>query len=608
MDKKVYKFISKEILEEIVKWDICKWCWDEFAIFKLQEKIEEKMKVNFKQDLCPDCMMRRFLMMRSETSLYKDKCYKCKKDIISMYAPEVEEIVYCNDCYNNSDFIIKDDFVAKKETVEDDFYKLWEKTPKKALISENNENSKYANYTWNSKNIYMSYLTYTNSQNILYSYYSTSSSDCIDCHNIKNCEKCYECINTIYSFNCYYSYNLVNSSFIYFSINLESCQNCIFSSNLVNKKYYIYNKKYPKQEYEKILKSFKNNLKSNIWLRKLKQEYKKLEKKTVYKNLQKVNTQKSVWNFISNTKNTILAFYSNKVEDAVNVWWWTIKDSVNFIWWANIESSYNSCLVGFDSQRVIWSFNVFYSSFVNHSIWIYNSSNILFSVWLRNKEYAILNRKYSKEDYKKYFKEIIDFLKQKWDFWKFFDAKFVKIPYNDSASMDFYPIEKIVYQDGKEKIINKKWKWIVKVFDKDSFISKASLNFWWKESIDIFWRNFEKEVDIPKNISLIKASNLPDKIENLSFQKEILQSAIICEESKRPFRIMKYELEFYIKNNLPLPRLHPKIRHTNRTKKILPRKLYIINCNKCKIKILSSYNKQSKKTIYCEKCYNKIYL
>jgi hypothetical protein len=49
---------------------------------------------------------------------------------------------------------------------------------------------------------------------------------------------------------------------------------------------------------------------------------------------------------------------------------------------------------------------------------------------------------------------------------------------------------------------------------------------------------------------LIKAEDLPDRIDELTKEDEIkiLTSAIICKESKRPFRIIKPELEFYKKN------------------------------------------------------------
>jgi hypothetical protein len=51
-----------------------------------------------------------------------------------------------------------------------------------------------------------------------------------------------------------------------------------------------------------------------------------------------------------------------------------------------------------------------------------------------------------------------------------------------------------------------------------------------------------------------------------------LNWAIKCEVSEKPFRIIKQELEFYRKHNLPIPKKHPDIRHLERMKLRNPRK------------------------------------
>jgi len=47
-------------------------------------------------------------------------------------------------------------------------------------------------------------------------------------------------------------------------------------------------------------------------------------------------------------------------------------------------------------------------------------------------------------------------------------------------------------------------------------------------------------------------------------QDDILKTAITCETSGKPFRITPQELVFYRKHNIPLPRKHPDIRHSER--------------------------------------------
>ena len=76
---------------------------------------------------------------------------------------------------------------------------------------------------------------------------------------------------------------------------------------------------------------------------------------------------------------------------------------------------------------------------------------------------------------------------------------------------------------------------------------------------------------------VIPASKLPTDIS--SIPDDILNWAIECEVSGKPFRIIKQELEFYRKHGLPIPRRHPDVRHLDRMKLRNPRKLYDRSCD-----------------------------
>ncbi len=77
---------------------------------------------------------------------------------------------------------------------------------------------------------------------------------------------------------------------------------------------------------------------------------------------------------------------------------------------------------------------------------------------------------------------------------------------------------------------------------------------------------------------------------------------IICKQSNRPFKLIKQELKFYKKYNIPLPRLHPDIRFKNRLSKRAKFDLFLRDCNKCNKEVLSAWEDES---IICEDCYNK---
>jgi len=94
---------------------------------------------------------------------------------------------------------------------------------------------------------------------------------------------------------------------------------------------------------------------------------------------------------------------------------------------------------------------------------------------------------------------------------------------------------------------------------------------------------------------------LPKNIEDIP--DDILNWAIICEKSGRPFKIVKSELNFYRKYKLGVPRLHPDERHKKRLDLRNPRELWQRKCDKCEKGILTTYAPDREEKVYCEECY-----
>jgi CxxC-x17-CxxC domain-containing protein len=115
------------------------------------------------------------------------------------------------------------------------------------------------------------------------------------------------------------------------------------------------------------------------------------------------------------------------------------------------------------------------------------------------------------------------------------------------------------------------------------------------------WSNYEPP--FPKVDKIIPASKLPDNI--LDIPDDILNRAIECEVTKKPFKIIKQELEFYRKHNLPIPKRHPDQRHLDRMNLRNPRKLFDRKCDKCGKDIKTTYSPDRNEIVYCEECYNK---
>lgn len=101
---------------------------------------------------------------------------------------------------------------------------------------------------------------------------------------------------------------------------------------------------------------------------------------------------------------------------------------------------------------------------------------------------------------------------------------------------------------------------------------------------------------------MLNANDLPNITE---VSDDILQQAILCEVTGKPFRIVKPELEFYRKYNLPLPHKHPDQRHIERMQLRNPRKLFERTCDQCGTVLQTSYAPERPEIVYCEECYNK---
>jgi len=103
----------------------------------------------------------------------------------------------------------------------------------------------------------------------------------------------------------------------------------------------------------------------------------------------------------------------------------------------------------------------------------------------------------------------------------------------------------------------------------------------------------------PKNI--LKGNEIPDDIKNVG--DDILDKVLICEVTGKPFKIIKAELEFYRRKNLPLPTKHPYQRILERWAMKELFRLWKDLCVKCGQEMYTSYAPELKLKVYCEKCY-----
>jgi hypothetical protein len=84
-----------------------------------------------------------------------------------------------------------------------------------------------------------------------------------------------------------------------------------------------------------------------------------------------------------------------------------------------------------------------------------------------------------------------------------------------------------------------------------------------------------------------------------------LEWIIECEATKKPFKIIKPELAFYIDYHLAIPILCPNERHRLRTLLRNPRILHDRECAECGCHISTVYDKNRTEKVLCESCFQK---
>jgi hypothetical protein len=101
---------------------------------------------------------------------------------------------------------------------------------------------------------------------------------------------------------------------------------------------------------------------------------------------------------------------------------------------------------------------------------------------------------------------------------------------------------------------------------------------------------------------IIPASKLPERIEDIP--DDILNWAIECEVTKKPFRVIAQELDFYRTHFIPIPKRSPEQRKKDKICLREPRKIFERKCEKCQKDIKTTIAPERKEIVYCESCYN----
>jgi hypothetical protein len=532
---------------------------------------------------CPECRLIRRLVLRNERILYKRECNLCKKNIISIYHQSVPFPVYCLQCWYGDGW----DPVSfgRDYDFSRPFFEQWkgfsDSAPRLALWHRNAINSDYSSFVGESKNVYLSVSVVLGSENVFYSKFVDKSTDIVDCLNIKDGQILYEDIEGEKNYNCQHLFLSKNCIDSFFLVDCTNCSNCLLSHNLRNKEFYIRNVKYSKEEYFKELE--KINLKSRASRKISLEEFEKIKIKSIYRFANIVKSVNSTGNNLLNVKNCKNCF---EVYDAENLKYCyrvlrSFKDSMDTSYGMKSELIYEYITGANTDYNVKFSSSgINYVQNAEYTDCCINCNNIFGCISLKNKENAVFNKIYTKEEFFKLREKIIDhmnempYVDQKgrvYKYGEFFPIELSPFAYNETLAQEIAPItEKQASAEG----------------------------YPWRKSDQ---KNFK--ITIP-------AEDIPDNINEVS--DKILNEVLGCahegkceHQCNEAFRITNYELNFYKKHSIPLPILCQNCRYYERSKVMPSLKLWHRKCMKkgCENEFETSYAPNRPEIIYCERCY-----
>jgi hypothetical protein len=549
----------------------CKQCTSAFEITSDDLAFYEKVSPEFKgkkepippPTLCFSCRLRRRLAHRNERKLYHRKCDQTGRQIISLYAPGKEVVVYdqkewWGDGWDPREYGQAFDF---NRPFFEQFAELRRKVPRMALLQEHNENSDYTSNVSHLKNCYLLFSSDFN-QDCCYGIWIERCRDCFDNFMLDECERTYESV---------FSRKIYGSSFAYFSIDCRDsaflfdchgCADCFMCWGLRNKQYHIANVPYSKEEY--LAKRAEFPLTSRENLEACKQQFADLLKKAAHPAVwQRGRISESTGDFLADVQHCVDCFEVREGRDCTRVFsGFKVKDIADSNHVMG-ELAYENSECFPTPQHAAFNMNSYSGADLYYCDLCMNNCRDLFGcVGMKYAQYCILNTQYTEQEYTELVPKIIEHMRTTGEWGEFFPIALSLFGYDESGAQDHFPLT-------EEEVRRNDWPWYGEQEKAAQYLGPS--------------------VEVPDDIR--------------SVDDDLCGKILICEASGKPYKIIPQELKFYRSMGLPVPRRSPDQRNKDRHAYRSPLRLWKRTCAKCKKEIKTSYQPSRPEIVYCENCY-----
>ncbi|MCC6323287.1 hypothetical protein IT400_00685 [Candidatus Nomurabacteria bacterium] len=564
----------------------CVKCKNSFTIEETDKNFYAMVKVPL-PTFCPTCRFQRRLTFRNDRTLYKRTCEMCKKDVISIYRPEGTIKVVCQKCWWSDGWdptkFGKDYDPSKPFFTQ--YKELMRDVPFVAnfIVDESRMvNSPYNNMALDLRNCYMMFDSDFD-EDCMYGCEVETSRNCVDTNLVDKSEMCYECVNVQNCYRAFYSIDCESSSDIWFSRDCNGCTDCFGCVNLRKQSYCIFNEQMGnKANYLAKLEELGINSRKNIG--ELKKQAHEFWKKGIHKYMHKKQVQDVSGDYIYNSRNT---HHSWIVHEGWNVKYCqylvapNTKDTYDITQFGNnIERHYEVLQGGNGGSNVRFSWFVpNENTEIDYCMQVMTSHDMLGCIGMRKKEFCILNKEYTEEEYYKLRTQILAEMESNpyvdtqglvYKYGEFFPSELSPFAYNETTAQEVFALSEV---EAKSK------------------------GFQWYTRAK---RDYKPT---------ILAENIPDTIAEApeTITNEIVECINHGDEKKNcttAFKIIPDEFGFYQRFNLPLPDKCPNCRHAERMEL---RNKPIFHTSKCTFggcttEILTAYPENTQ-NLYCKEHY-----
>ena len=518
--------------------------------------------------------MRR-LSHCNEYNLYPGQCGLCGKRTLTQFPPQSGIPYYCRECWHSDkwDATTYGKDVDFGRPIFDQIRELQNKVPSLALdVQGDLVNCDYIHFAGSSKNCYL-IMHADFCEDCLYGYGFKYDKSCMDGFYNLHSELCYDCVDVHKCYALIGCQECVNTSSSAFLRDCIGCKACFLCTGLRNKEYCFENQQLTKDEYLKRVTAI--DLASRKTYQSCREKLRELESKHTFKEYQGHNLERCSGNHLYNCKDVQSSFDCENVEFGKYVYQVVngAKDVYDvYQYGLNLQQSLECAICGEGSYHILYSFGCHMSSADLAYCWYMEHCTSCFGcVNMKQSSYCILNKQYTKEEYEKLVPKIIEHMKNpstgSGDEWgELLPPQKSRFGYNKTSAQQYYPLDKAT-------AVSRGWKW-------DEFAAPP-----------------------PQVAKTIEGKQLPDSQKDIP--DDVLNWAILCVRTGKPFKIQPLELKLLRQNDIPVPDHAPQERHLERFARRNPRKFWKRPCGKCKKEITTTWDPKREETVYCEACYQK---